>query len=80
MRQLQIVVFAVADKYLMPDQRLARARRSLPAEYQFGDAISLQRKNMLDALRDHVASNCKLQYCIRCQVAYSEGLYDKTPA
>lgn len=43
MRPLQIVVLAVAEKYLMPDQRLARARRSLPAEYQFGDAGLIRR-------------------------------------
>lgn len=64
----------------MPEQRLARARASLPSGYQFGDAISLARKNMLAVLRDHVASDCRLQHCIRCQVAYSEGLYDKAHA
>lgn len=64
----------------MPEKRLEKARASLPADYQFGDAISLARKNMLAALRDHIASDCRLQHCIRCQVADSEGLYDKAHA
>lgn len=59
----------------MPEHRLEKTRASLPTNYQFGDAIPQERKNMLAALRDHVATNCRLQYCIRCKVADSEGLY-----
>jgi hypothetical protein len=59
----------------MPLKRLENTRERLPSGYQFGDAIPPERARMLAALRDHVASDCRLQFCIRCQVAHCEGLY-----